>query len=139
MQQFTSSFLTNPAALSFHIILRLHFCVALYRLSNDVTVSLIVSIKNTVPLYVADNYFAVKVSRINAMFHHFKIGWVVHSLCKCIDFGVMPTLSELYTQSGATPLALVALLLFHAPDGLTSLTLLALPALGERSHQLRAF
>jgi hypothetical protein len=59
-------------------------------------------------------------------------------LCKCIDFGYVPTLSELYTQAGATPLALTALLLFHAPDELTSLTLLALPALGERSHQMRA-
>jgi hypothetical protein len=43
-----------------------------------------------------------------------------------------------YTQSGATPLALFALLLLRAPLVFTLRTLLALPLFGVRSHQLAA-
>lgn len=41
------------------------------------------------------------------------------------------------TQSGATPRALLALLLFKLPSVFTLRTLLELDTLGERSHQLR--
>ena len=43
-----------------------------------------------------------------------------------------------FSQSGARALALLALLLFTVPSELTRRTLLALPALGVRTHQLAA-
>ena len=44
-----------------------------------------------------------------------------------------------FSQSAAAPLPLFALLLFNAPVVLFTLrALFALPALGERNHQLRA-
>lgn len=43
---------------------------------------------------------------------------------------------ERYSQSGAKPLLLLALLLLFAPVGWTLYTLLALDGFGDRSHQL---
>lgn len=53
------------------------------------------------------------------------------------DFNLEPkfTLNGLFTQSGATPLALLALLLLTLPEVLTLRVLLALLTFGLRNHQ----
>lgn len=57
-------------------------------------------------------------------------------MSECIGFTVWLLHIERFSQSGAKPLLLLALLLLFAPVGLTLYTLLALDGFGDRSHQL---
>lgn len=71
------------------------------------------------------------------MFAHTSMGQELSLLAyKCIDFSLTTYFYQRNTQSGATPLPLMALLLFKDPSVLTLRTLLALPALGVNSDNL---